>query len=137
VSLGRHHHAAWLAGWPRVLRTGHLAATRRPAAAAGPNPATERVMVTRFEKRAGRGASRCSHRNPAVVYPGADADVRAGQARTVNTKATQVRPLSKINTAATRTKRHSPALGGTTATMSMTALQAAPMQVSWVDDRPW
>ena len=32
-----------------VLRTGHLAATRRPAAA-GADPDTERAMVTRFEK---------------------------------------------------------------------------------------
>jgi len=30
-----------------VLRTGHLAATRRPTAAAGPDPDTERAMATR------------------------------------------------------------------------------------------
>ena len=43
-------------GWPGgrgVLRTGHLAATRRPAAAAGPDPDTERAMVTEFEKTVG------------------------------------------------------------------------------------
>ena len=34
-----------------MLRTGYLTATHRPAAAAGPDPDTERVMVTRFEKR--------------------------------------------------------------------------------------
>ncbi len=41
------------AGGRGVLRTGHLAATRRPAAAAGHDPDTERVMVTEFEKTLG------------------------------------------------------------------------------------
>jgi hypothetical protein len=36
-----------------------------------------------------------------------------------NTEATQVRALAKINTPITRTRRHSPAHGGTTAKMSM------------------
>src|ERR1035437_8754286 len=36
-----------------------------------------------------------------------------------NTEATQVRALAKINTPTTRTRRHSPAHGGTTAKMSM------------------
>ena len=61
----QHHHAAWLTGWPRVLRTGHLAATRRPAAAAGPDPDTERAMVTQFERP---GRPRCGPKEPDGLY---------------------------------------------------------------------
>jgi hypothetical protein len=38
-----------------------------------------------------------------------------------NTKATQVRPFTKINTPVTRTRRHSTAHGGTTARMGLQA----------------
>ncbi len=50
-----------------MLRTRHLAATRRPAAAAGPDPDTERPMVTQFEKTlSAHGVDRKSR----MGYPG-------------------------------------------------------------------
>jgi hypothetical protein len=50
-----------------VLRTGHLAATRRPAAAAGHDPDTERAMVTQSGKTLGaHGVDRKSRKG----YPG-------------------------------------------------------------------
>ena len=47
--------------------------------------------------------------------PLAGIGVTAGQAGEINTRATQVRMREKINTRTTRTKRHSPAHGGTAA----------------------
>jgi hypothetical protein len=44
---------------------------------------------------------------------------RGGGPAATNTKATQVRVQEKINTPVTRTRRHSPAHGGTIARMSV------------------
>ena len=119
---GRWAGLCWREGGSRLLRT--LVLRKRSCGPAPAGPPVRRVAA-RIAIRLEQARARCGTRCPWLcgVFPPTQKQHKPGA-------------RAKINTGVTRTKRHSPAYGGTRSTVALSenlASSPAEMRVSWAD----